>query len=87
MIDHLPGYECAKVLLQISSSNTLLTAAWPFVKPFKPYTSESLVFSPYAHEVQEAGRAAGGRLAAGWIAGDDRFHEETLYQACNDEVS
>lgn len=73
----------------LQSSNTLLTATWPFVKPFKPYRSESLVFSWYTHEVQDAGgsgRAAGG-LAAQWISGNDGFHEEPLYQACNDEVS
>ena len=73
----------------LQSSNTLLTATWPFVKPFKPYRSESIVFSRYAHEVQDAGgsgRAACG-LAAQWISGNDGFHEEPLYQACNDEVS
>jgi len=70
----------------IQSSNTLLTATWPFVKPFKPYTSQSLVFSRYTHEVQDTGRAAGG-LAARWISDNDGFYEEPLYQACNDEVS
>ena len=87
LIGCLPGYECAKVSLQISS--ILLTATWPFVKPFKPYRSESLVFFRYTHEVQVAGRSgrAACGLAARWISGNDGFHEEPLYQACNDEVS
>ena len=35
---------------------------------------------------QDTGRAACG-LAAQWISGNDAFHEEPLYQACDDEVS
>ena len=91
LIGRLPGYECAKVSLQISSIFKYLTHCntWSFVKPFKPYRSESLVFSGYTHEVQNAGRSgrAAGGLAAQWISGNDGFHEEPLYQACNDEVS